>query len=290
MREVHPHMSVEQDLPLHLVRPNPKQPRKLFDEAELRALAESIAKQGLLQPITVRPHDGWWEIVCGERRFRAHALLGLTTVRARVVVMTDEEMADAAIVENLQRRDITPLEEAHAFQARLDTGLTVEQLAQRLGLKQPWRITERTALLKLVPEYRDALQRGILTPSQGFELSRHPPHHQRELFDAIGAGQCKSFAELRAVSQGLINRRAQTDLFVLEAAPREPSQAERRTERLIGALSKLLRATSKDNEPVLHIPPGRAEHFAAELDVIERHVRRLRLTLVTATAAKRRAG
>ncbi|TIO47653.1 MAG: ParB/RepB/Spo0J family partition protein, partial [Mesorhizobium sp.] len=136
-------------IPLSEVIPNPDQPRKHFDPVKLRELAESIRERGLIQAITVRPvGDDPWMIVGGERRWRAHQLIDSPDILCEVVKIDDNEMALQAIVENLARADIKPLEEARAFQAMIDRGWTVEQLAKDIGV-QPTRIKARTALLNL---------------------------------------------------------------------------------------------------------------------------------------------
>jgi len=270
------------------VRPNPNQPRKVFDEDSIRDLAKSISSNGLIQPITVRPvDDGKFEIVAGERRWRAHCHMGLETISAVVRVMTDDQMADAAIVENLQRKDISPIEEAMAYQARLDTGLTVEDLAGRLGLKQAWRITERTSLLKLLPELLEALRLGILSPSQAFELSRHTTVDQRILFAAIRAGKCESYAALRLVSQSLLDHRNQTTMFA-DTATKTPAQqrAESTVAARISKFVAFVKASfDRDGQPDIakHLTPAKAEAFAAELDMVERHIKALRLSLLASS-------
>ena len=157
-------------LPVASIIPNPNQPRKQFDQDKLAELAVSIVENGLMQPITVQaiPPQGEarYMIVAGERRWRAHQIAGLTHVPSLVVEVDEASRDLLAIIENLQRADISPLEEAHAFQRMLDQGWTVNELAQRLGLKQSWRITERTQLLRLRPEYLHLLEHGHLTPSQ----------------------------------------------------------------------------------------------------------------------------
>jgi len=199
------------NLPTEDVYPNPDQPRKVFDEAKLRELAASIREHGLLQPITVRPEGaGRYMIVIGERRWRAHELAGLATIKANVVKnMTDAMLAEQAIVENLQRVDITPLEEARAFQAMLDKGYTVDALASRIGLKQPWRIAERTALLRLRPEYLDLFAKGQITPSQATELARLSHQNQDHLFRLMKAGKCETYNSLRAAANGLVEAEQQ---------------------------------------------------------------------------------
>ena len=137
------------NIPLDRIYPNPDQPRKVFKEAELEELAASIKTHGLLQAIRVRPDEhGRYMIIAGERRYRAHVLAGLTTISAYVDDVDDGTVMEQSIVENLQRVDITPLEEAHAFQTALEMSVGCHivpgdevALARRLGLKQPWRIT-----------------------------------------------------------------------------------------------------------------------------------------------------
>jgi ParB family chromosome partitioning protein len=166
------------------IEPDPEQPRKVFEEVALRELASSIREDGLLQPITVRPiGPDRYMLVAGERRWRAHALVPLDEIDALIIQPTGaHDIRVKQIIENDQRQDVTPLEQARSYQSLLDTtGWTVEQLAKRLG-KAPWRITERTALLKLEPQYQGLLASGNLTPSQAFEMSRlTPPRTERAL-------------------------------------------------------------------------------------------------------------
>ena len=183
-------------IPMRAIVPNPDQPRKDFDQATLEELAASIGANGLLQPIVVRKvkvkNETRFQIVAGERRWRAHKLLRAKRIKAEIADDMDDSTMDAqAIIENLQREDISQLEEARAYQRMLDRyGYTVEELAKRLGIKQPWRITERTSLLSLRGEYQDLLARGQIGASQAYELSRLSPANQDVLFRAIRSGQC----------------------------------------------------------------------------------------------------
>ncbi|MBI2016542.1 MAG: ParB/RepB/Spo0J family partition protein [Candidatus Rokubacteria bacterium] len=271
------------ELPTEDVYPNPDQPRKLFDEAKLHELAASIREHGLLQPITVRPDGaGRYMVVLGERRWRAHLLAGLDTIPANVAEgMTDAALAEQAIVENLQRVDITPLEEARAFQAMLEKGYTVETLARRLGLKQPWRIGERTAILRLRPEYQELLAKGQITPSQATELARLSHPNQDRLFRLIKAGRCETYSALRAAANGLLEAESQGEMF---AAPK-PSEEERRAlgrlEARIEQVRKVLAGGFKDGEVVIarRIAPDRAATMAEELALIRRHLHELEKAL-----------
>src|SRR6202043_2667997 len=116
---------------------------KEFLPHPIEQLAESIRENGLLQPILVRPdpeRPGCQLIVAGECRYRAHLLIGAETIEARIVDMAEDDVRIAQIVENVARQNMTPLEEAFAYQRELDRGMTVEALARKLGMKQAWRI------------------------------------------------------------------------------------------------------------------------------------------------------
>jgi len=271
------------NLPTEDVYPNPDQPRKVFDEAKLRELAASIREHGLLQPITVRPDGaGRYMIVLGERRWRAHSLAGLETIKANVVRnMTDAELAEQAIVENLQRVDIAPIEEARAFQAMLDKGYTVDTLAKRLGLKQPWRIAERTALLKLRPEYLDLLAKGQITPSQATELARLSHQNQNRLFRLMMAGRCETYTALRSAANGLVEVQQQGEMFDAPKPSEEEQRAVGRLEARIEQVRRVLAGGFKENEVVIakKIAPDRAATIAEELALIRRHLEQLEKAL-----------
>lgn len=275
-------------LPMHLVMPDADQPRKEFSEAELRELAASIRETGLLQPIVVRPGGGGTHIiVAGERRYRAHLLLNAETILARVVEMTAEEVGVAQIVENYSRVNISPLEEAAAYQRMLDkTGWSVETLAAKLGIKQPWRITERTSLLRLKPEYTDLLSKGHLTASQAFEMSRQSPRAQDALFRSIKAGRCQSYNDLRAASDALIQADSQQSIFGNNSElPQGPTEEERRAaasfEQKVGTVARLLQSGIRENEivAVRKVDPTRAGTLADMLAAMQRDMRRIEVAL-----------
>jgi ParB family chromosome partitioning protein len=128
------HGSMLQELPIGLLRPNPRQPRGHFDEEALGSLAASIKELGVLQPVLVRPAGDEFELVAGERRWRAAKRAGLQTIPALVKDTTDDGSLEQALVENLHREDLNPLEEAAAYQQLIeDFGLTHEELAARMG-------------------------------------------------------------------------------------------------------------------------------------------------------------
>ena len=152
-------------VPVTALHPNPNQPRRHFDDAALRELAESIKSQGIIQPLLVRPkgNENEFQIVAGERRWRAAQLAGLREVPVFVRPLTDKEVMAAALIENLQREDLNPIEEAEALQAlREALELTQEELAQRIGKSRP-AIANALRLLQLSAEARADLQAGRMS-------------------------------------------------------------------------------------------------------------------------------
>lgn len=151
-------------LPLQKVEPNPNQPRKYFDEEELQALADSIAAHGLLQPLAVRDMGGgFYQIIAGERRWRAARLAGLSEVPVVVVEADDRTVMELALVENLQRQDLNPMEEAEGYRSLMqDYGLTQEEAANRVGKSRP-AVANALRLLALPEEVRQLVVEGTLS-------------------------------------------------------------------------------------------------------------------------------
>lgn len=151
-------------LPLSEIVPNKDQPRKTFDEAALDELADSIRQHGVLQPLLVRPlTTGGYQLVAGERRWRASKLAGLKEVPVVVKELSDTETMEIAIIENLQREDLNPIEEAEGLQALIDKcGFTQEQVAVSVGKSRP-AIANSLRLLKLPPEVRDMAKNGEIS-------------------------------------------------------------------------------------------------------------------------------
>ncbi|MDI2586442.1 MULTISPECIES: ParB/RepB/Spo0J family partition protein [unclassified Psychrobacillus] len=152
------------------IKPNPYQPRKVFDQEAMKELTESIKEHGVLQPIILRKKGSKYEIVVGERRFRASQLASLDIIPAVIRELTDQQMMELAILENLQREDLTPIEEAEAYQNLMEhLKLTQEQLAFRLGKSRP-HIANHVRLLTLPEVVRNAISDGILTMGHGKAL------------------------------------------------------------------------------------------------------------------------
>ena len=150
-------------LPAAEIRPNPRQPRRVFDEAGLRELAASIRAHGVLQPLTVRRTAEGWELIAGERRLRASRLAGLETVPCIESAAGDEESALLALIENLQRQDLHYFEEAAAIGDYIHrTGITQEEAARQLG-RSPSALANKLRLLRLSPACREQLVKSGLT-------------------------------------------------------------------------------------------------------------------------------
>lgn len=158
------------EIALNVIVPNPYQPRKIFDQQALEELAQSISEHGLLQPIVVRPHLGSYQLVAGERRLRAAKLAGLNSIPAVVMELTDRQVSEIALVENLQREDLNPMEEAEAYRKLIEEfNLTQEALAGRIG-KSRSAIANTMRLLNLSPVVRDMVADGRLSPGHARTL------------------------------------------------------------------------------------------------------------------------
>ncbi len=151
-------------LPIQKVEPNPLQPRQQFDEEELAALADSIRIHGMIQPLTVRKAEGdFYQIIAGERRWRAARQAGLQEVPVRIVQADDQTVAELALVENLQRQDLNPLEEAQGFQRLIqEYHMSQESVAQCVGKSRP-AVTNALRLLQLPPSVADLVRDGKLS-------------------------------------------------------------------------------------------------------------------------------
>ena len=173
------------------VEPNANQPRKVFDSEELEALSESISLYGMIQPITARMVDGMYQIVTGERRWRAARMAGLSEVPVIVIVADDKKAAELALVENIQRSDLNPIEVALGYAALIEEyGLTQEETAKRIG-KSRTAVTNALRLLNLPDSVRKMIENGDLSTG-----------HAKVLLGITDAGSLEK-AALQVISRDL---------------------------------------------------------------------------------------
>jgi ParB family chromosome partitioning protein len=222
-------------IPVDLIRPNPRQPRGTFDEAGIAELAESIKLHGLLQPVLVRPLAGsGYELIAGERRWRAARRAGLDRVPAIVRASEDAERLELALIENMAREDLSPVEAAQACAALVDElGLTKEEVGRRVGRSRV-AISNLIRLLDLPDDVLSMLSRGDL--SEG---------HGRALLQADGRGAQRRLA-LEVRDKGLSVRETET-LARASSGPRELRDAKRRRSNAgLGADAEAARREAED--------------------------------------------
>jgi len=207
-----------QELPIAAIRPNPYQPRDRFDEEGLGALADSIREVGLLQPVLVRPAGDGYELVAGERRWRAAHRAGLQSIPAIVRQTEDRRALQAALVENLQRDDLNPLEEAAAYQQMIeDFSMTHDQVASTVGRSRA-AVTNTMRLLQLPPSIQRALREGRLSMGHARALLGTP---DRAFQEALARRAVKEDLSVRAVEDAV---RARNDDGDAERSTRAPAR------------------------------------------------------------------
>ncbi len=205
-------------LSVNEITPNRAQPRKIFDEEALAELAQSIASHGVLQPLLVRPlADGTYQLIAGERRWRASRMAGLTEVPVVIREMSDSEAMELALVENLQREDLNPIEEARGFQLLMETyALTQEQAAERVGKSRP-AVANALRLLALPEEVLTLVESGALSAGHARTLLALP-----EKNDALALAQ-------EIVRDGLSVRETERRVKAMTAPKRSRSPQKRDT-------------------------------------------------------------
>lgn len=229
----------QREIPIAQIRPNPLQPRKVFETSHLEDLRSSIENHGIIQPICVRRVEGGYEIISGERRWRAARLAGLRTIPAVVREdVSNHQMMELALVENLQRQDLDPIEKARGFQEMIETlGITQEQVAAKVGLKRS-TVTNHLRLLELETEVQEALVSGLITMG-----------HARALLGIEGGTKEKKQALAKIVREDLTVR--QTEELVRDRArsqeatiPRPPQgqlASGKKGEAWVGDLERRIR-------------------------------------------------
>ena len=217
-----------QILPIHKVEPNPGQPRRDFDEEELESLASSIREHGVVQPLTVRPTaKGYYQIIAGERRWRAARLAGLSEVPAVIMDADDKKTMELALIENLQRQDLNPVEEAQGYQVLMsEYGMTQEETAQRVGKSRP-AVANALRLMNLCPEVLELVRNGSLSAG-----------HARAVL-SLKDGAKQQLAAQKIIALGLSVRQAELLCKNMTREPREKPENQLRID-YIGECEKSL--------------------------------------------------
>jgi ParB family chromosome partitioning protein len=222
----------EQKIPLDRLRPNPDQPRKYFDEAELQELADSIRENGIIEPIiAINAGDGSYVIVAGERRYRAAALAGLTEAPVIIRDYTDEKRMEVALIENVQRADLNPIEEATAYKNLMSlTGLSQDEVATKVG-KNRSTVANALRLLKLPKDIQKSLETGGLSSGHARAiLSVSTAENQTLLYkEILETGISVREAEKRAAA---LNSATDTDGGEAENAEKAPKTKLKRDPEL----------------------------------------------------------
>ncbi len=213
-----------QELPLNELRPNPYQPRKVFSEESIIELKESILNHGILQPLLVRKTIKGYEIVVGERRFRAATEAGLKTVPVVVKELNEEKMMEFALIENLQREDLNPIEEAIAYDKLMKhLHVTQEQLAKQLGKSRP-HIANHLRLLQLPNEVQTLVEQGELSMGHGRALlglknkEKLPLLIKKVIGEGLNVRQLEQLIQSvnENVSRETIQKKPEPSLFIKE--------------------------------------------------------------------------
>ncbi len=224
------------DLPVELVAPNPNQPRRAFDEEGLLALAESIRSRGVLQPILVRPLAGRYELIAGERRWRAARLAGRETIPAMVRHHGDAGSLELALIENMAREDLNPVDQARGCAALVEElGLTREEVGLRVGRSRV-AVANLIRLLDLPGDALDLMQRGELTEGHGRALLTTTDHDARRRLAREAVAQRWSVRELERRARAVSER----EVRIRRARPRLHPDQEAAIDQIADAVGSAL--------------------------------------------------
>lgn len=242
------------------VVPNPRQPRKHFDDAEIERLTGSIREQGVLQPLVVRRRETGYELIIGERRWRAAGRAGLREVPVVVLDATDRAVLELALVENVQRADLNPIELAHAFRALVDEeGMTQEDVGKRVGLDRS-TVANHLRLLELPDEIHQEVVDGRLSMGHAKAILQVEREHRVDVKDRI----LRDGLSVRAAEE-LVRRIASSS----PRKSREPRQGRTRDVHLVDLEERLQRSLRAKTRIIGRSDRGRIEihfHGSAELD------------------------
>jgi ParB family transcriptional regulator, chromosome partitioning protein len=257
------------------ILPNPAQPRLSYEEDSLTELAASIREHGVLQPILVRPVGSQFELIAGERRWRASRLAERSTIPAIVVEFDEQTALEVSIIENLQREDVSPLEEAAMYRKMTNLGYSVRQLAQKIG-KDKGYVENRLRLADAPPEVRELVSVRKDTISHAYELMRITDDRvRRRLAKRVAAGDL-TLARLRAITGGdaeegaepvhTRRKRARTTAGAVAAARHADDALMDTKSKLAGAVEELVELL-RHPDVIEQIPDGNRANLAKYLTI-----------------------
>lgn len=233
------------------IEPNRKQPRQYFDEAAIAELADSIRQHGLIQPIVVRPMEEGYQIVAGERRWRACRMLGMSEVPVVIKEFSDEETAQIALIENIQRQDLNPVEEAAAYRALMDEyGMTQEALSKAVG-KSRSAIANSVRLLNLPDEIVEMLKKGKLSAGQAKAIASADSEEDMLEIAKLAADGKITVRGIEKLAAEKSDREVKDEKTSMPKTAEERSSISYVTEMQISLedhLQKKVKITSKDGE------------------------------------------
>ena len=268
-------------IPIDMIDPNPDQPRTNFPEEHIARLAASIKKRGLIQPITLRPKGTRFEIVAGECRYRAFCLLiqwghsDFHVIDCNIVDIDKDEMQLRAIVENLQRKDMNPIEEAKAFKTLIDSGFTVQRVVDELGLKSQAIVRQRLDLMDLSVEIQHLVSTGQLAVNMAWGVAQAPLNYQSRLIRDIASGRLRTSEQVKHAGIALRDAAAQQDAFgEAPVISKTDIAAISRLESKIDTVASMIQSGFKDGECVAaqRVSPDRVKTLADKLSLIRKHV------------------
>lgn len=256
-------MSAYRELAVARVEPNPDQPRKHFDPAALTELAESIKSNGLLEPIVVRPHPskpaGWWLLIAGERRWRACKQADITKIEARILDVDEATAFELSVAENVNRHDMTPIEEAQAYATLRGYDRDVAAIAKLFG-KTDRYVSLRMELLDLSEEAQAQVAAGRIAVSVAQQMARLNQGNQQAMLFRLMKGDFANDNEALHMAYALYQGQSQMSMFSLEEPTEEERDQRKRTKkRVLG----LLDAAEKLGEVIADLSVVTPEEFAA---------------------------
>lgn len=264
------------NLPLDQIRPNPDQPRKRFDAADLEELAGSIRELGVLQPIAVQKADDHYVIIAGERRWRASQMAGLTEIPVVLLDGSEEELFVRSIAENVNRADMTIMEEVDAYARLADIGYTAEQIGKLLG-KSPHLITWKLGMRNLDPSVRAVAATGTLPADLIWHLAQVSETRQREVVRKWGAGEFESQKAAQAYCEAANLADSQEFIFSIEEIPEVTAKQERARKATRDRLAMIGRTMTQldeifrdSNEELAHKLGPDAENLRVQVEELHK--------------------